>query len=246
MIVNRFLVPLFAVGLFLGVVAVAMANGNWIVSGKEMVDVTHLTQGAEIKGWMTLQQVADGFGISSEDVRRLAGLPNDLPDSALKDLEGVAEGFDIALLRDAIDEYLAQGASATAAPSPQLVPPAAVIAAPTSSVAPTIVPQPATPPAPLETPNETPVSLPQRSGAGDGTGPTALPDGETLPGAAIKGKQTLAEIADQAQISLEDLLAALSLPADQDPATTVRQLVDAGLVSEVEMVRAAVSLLQGE
>ncbi len=126
MIVNRFLVPLLAVGLFLGVIAGAVANGNWIVSGKEMVDLQNMASGAEIKGWMTLQQVADGYAIPPADLYRLSGIPADTPlDTALKDLEGVVADFEISLVRERIDSYLGvSDITITPAPAAAVVEPA--------------------------------------------------------------------------------------------------------------------------
>ena len=60
----------------------------------------------------------------------------------------------------------------------------------------------------------------------------------------IKGRHTLQEIVDATGVELAALLAALKLPPDTDPQTTVRDLVDAGLVTEVDQVRAAVAGLQ--
>jgi hypothetical protein len=83
-------------------------------------------------------------------------------------------------------------------------------------------------------------------GDGTGTGPTPLPPGVILAGAGIKGKQTLQEIVDQAQVPLDALLAALDLPADTDPTLAVRDLVEQGQIPEIEAVRSAVTALQGK
>lgn len=246
--VNRFLVPLLTVGLFLGVIGVAMATGNWIVSGREMVDVTQLSAGEEIKGWMTLQQIADGFDIAVADLYTLGGIPSDTPPAtALKDLEGVVEGFDIAVLRAGVDGLLEREIPALAAATSAAAPPAT--AAPTASApASTATPQPTVQARATLTDaaGATLAHAPQASGEGDGAGPTPLPAGETLAAAAIKGKHTLADIVEQAHVPLDELLATLGLPADQDPNATVRDLVDAGLVSEIDAVRDAVSSMQGE
>jgi hypothetical protein len=240
--VNRFVVPLLAIGLFLGVIGGAVANGNWIVSGKEMVDVQNLVSGAEVKGWMTLQQVADGFAIPPADLYTLSGIPADMPmETALKDLEGVIEGFEIALLREEIDAYL--GASSP----PVSVTPAGTAtqtATEAATSAPTPTPLPPSDSLPAGISGETETHLPKASGAGDGTGPTPLPPGEILAVAEIKGKHTLAEIAEQTKVPLDALLAALDLPAEQDPAATVRDLMNGGLIADVDAVRSAVTDLQ--
>ena len=58
--VNKWLVPTLALVLLLGTVGVAQATGWWLVSGREMVNLEQLTGGADVKGWMTLEQVAVG------------------------------------------------------------------------------------------------------------------------------------------------------------------------------------------
>ncbi len=84
------------------------------------------------------------------------------------------------------------------------------------------------------------------AGAGDGTGPTPLPPGEVLAPAEIKGKHTLAQIAEQAQVPLDALLAGLALPDNQDPATSVRDLTSGGLIADVDAVRSVVAELQAK
>ncbi len=244
--VNRLLVPLLAVGLFLGVIGGAVANGNWIVSGKEMVDLQELVSGEEVKGWMTLQQVADGFAIPSADLYRLSGISTDVPmDTALKDLEGIIEGFEISLVREEIDAYLGLSTpTALVAPAETAIQTASP---PTPTSTPASTPTPLTPSAslPSDATGETEAHLPMAGGAGDGTGPTPLPPGETLAVAEIKGRHTLAEVAEQTHVPLDALLAALGLPAEQDPAATVRDLTNGGLIADVDAVRSAVTNLQG-
>ena len=63
--VNKWLIPTLALALLLGTVGIAQATGWWLVSGREMVNLEQLTGGADVKGWMTLEQVAGGIGMET-------------------------------------------------------------------------------------------------------------------------------------------------------------------------------------
>ena len=229
--VNKWLLPVLALTLLMGTVGVAQALGVWQVSGKEMVNVDHLTSGADVKGWMTLQQVADGSDIDTVALYLALGLPAEIPPTtALKDLEQIVDGFEVSLVREVVDSMLG---AAPAAETP--------VAAETHSVTPTATP------APTVAPTPTAAHTPQGDGAGAGTG--GGEDG-TPPAVTsamdIKGRHTLQEVADGTGIALADLLAALKLPAETDPNTAMRDLVESGLISEIETVRTAVATLQSE
>lgn len=234
--VNKWLLPTLALILMLGTVGVAQANGWWIVSGKEMVNVEQLTGGADVKGWMTLQQVADGVDIDTATLYAQLGLAADIPpETALKDLEKIVEGFEVSVVREVVDGVLGKAPAAATEPAPTAATPVATEAAATS--APTPTPQPTPAPAAEHTP------LGDGAGSGAGTGEEGVPPAVTS-ALDIKGRHTLREIADATGIDLADLLAALELPADTDPGAAVRDLVEAGLVSEVDEIRAAVAALQ--
>ena len=87
---------------------------------------------------------------------------------------------------------------------------------------------------------------PQSTGEGTGDGPTPLPPGQVLPYDQIKGKMTLREVADQCAVPLAELLVALNLPANTNPAIEVKSLVADGKIAEVTAVREAVRVLQGK
>ncbi len=106
------------------------------------------------------------------------------------------------------------------------------------------MPAPAAEDAAPARPVATPDHVPAGDGLGDGTGPTPLPAGQVLPASEIKGRHTLAEIAQQAAVPLDGLLAALGLPAGFDPNTAVKDLASSGAVAEVQAVRDAVARLQ--
>lgn len=227
--VNKWFVPVLAVALLLGTVGVAQATGWWIVSGKSMVDVQNMTSSADIKGWMTFEQIAAGFGMETSTLYAELGLPADLPpETALKEMESVVPGFEVSTVRDVIDAYLGEDGTAADSAEREVAQPA---------------PQPTT--APTAEPSPTPVAVDHvpvgdGSGTGDATG-----SGPAAPTSAveIKGRHTLQQIADSTGISLDDLLAALALPADTDPNVEVRSLVEGGAIAEVETIRTAVTAL---
>ncbi len=238
--VNKWLLPALALVLLLGTVGVAQAAGWWLVSGREMVNVEQLTGGADVKGWMTLEQVADGTGMATAALYAKLGLLADIPpETALKDLEGMTEGFEIATVRTVVDEALGvtpvdsveEAAPAAAAPPGTAAP----VTAATVTSEPTVSPAATAVVDPPATVAHTPA----------GTGST---EGETRPAVtsatSIKGSHTLQEIVDATGVEMAALLAALDLPPGTDPHTAVRELVAAGMLSEVDQVRAAVGKLQ--
>ena len=149
-------------------------------------------------------------------------------------------------MRAVVDEVLglapAAGTEAAPAAAGEVAPTASAEETPTQAAAtpaPAAGPTPTTLPAPAATVAHTP--------AGDGAG-TGAAEGETPPAVTsaldIKGRHTLQEIVEATGVDLAELLAALKLPPDTDPQTAVRDLVEAGLVTEVDQVRAAVAALQ--
>ena len=59
MTVNKYLMPIIAIAALIAVVLGARLTGDWIVSGKQ-IPLGDMTA-ADIKGWMTLQNVSDGL-----------------------------------------------------------------------------------------------------------------------------------------------------------------------------------------
>lgn len=105
--VNPFLIPIILIVALLSTVFVAQRVGVWSVTGRTEVTEQQLAP-ADIKGWMTLQQVIDGTGLSQAELYQIAGIPADVPAStALKDVEGIVAGFEISTLRDALTAELA-------------------------------------------------------------------------------------------------------------------------------------------
>ena len=227
--VSKWLLPVLALTLLMGTVGVAQALGVWQVSGKEMVNVDHLTSGADVKGWMTLQQIADGSDIDTVALYLALGLPAEIPPTtALKDLEQLVDGLEVSLVREVVDSMLGAAPAAEAPVTPEV-----------QSVTHTATP------APTVAPTPTAAHAPQGDGAGAGAGEDGTPPAVTS-AMDIKGRHTLQEVADGTGIALADLLAALKLPAEIDPNTAMRDLVESGLISEIETVRTAVATLQSE
>lgn len=224
--VNRYLMPVIVIVALLGTVMIAQAVGVWSTSGRTTVDMNSLSA-ADIKGWMTLQQVADGLGIPLADVYAAGAIPADVaPETALKDLEGLVEGFETSLLRyslavgaeaEPIAEATAAQAQATLAPTPQ----------------------------PTQTPEYTPehTANPQGDTYLNRTPP---PSSESPSVDEIKGKMTLQQVSDQYAVELSALLAALNLPPDTNINLALKDLVAQGLLDEVTQVKDVVTALKGQ
>jgi len=223
--VNRFLMPLIVIVALLGTTLIAQAAGFWSTSGRTSIDPESMTA-ADIKGWMTLQQVLDGLNISKEALYAVGGIPLDIPtETALKDLEGIVPDFEISTLRDKL-----------AAPANPIAPLAPSEATP--------LPEPTATPQPMSTPVHTQPITGTHSGDGTGLGPTPLPPGQVLPADQIKGRMTLREVSEQCAVPLDQLLSALNLPANTDPNVAIKDLTSQGTLSEVTVVKDAVAKLQ--
>ncbi len=100
--VNRFLMPVIVIAALLGTTLIAQAAGFWSTSGRDSTDLVNMSA-ADIKGWMTLQQVMDGLQLSQDELYAAGNIPLDVPAStALKDLEPLVPDFSVAALREAL------------------------------------------------------------------------------------------------------------------------------------------------
>jgi hypothetical protein len=216
--VNKYLLPLLVGAALLGSVGMAQAMGLWEVSAKQAIAPGGLTSSEDARGWMTLQQVADGYGLSLADLYRLAGVPQEVPpETALKDLESMLADFETSAVREALGIYLGE------APAPVTEGTAAATPTPGAPVTPT--------PEVIATVH---------------AGPTPLPAGEILPAAEIKGRHTLLEISQLCNVPLADLLERLGLPADTDLTQAVKDLAASGVLTSLEDLRSIVAELQAE
>lgn len=89
---TKYLAPVLALVLFFATILAAQQLGWWSTSGKVDRQGNPIqlsgTDVSEIKGWMTIEQVAKAFNISLEEIYQEFHLPADLPASTLlKDLE---------------------------------------------------------------------------------------------------------------------------------------------------------------
>ena len=224
MTINKYWMPALVIVLLLGTVGIASLTGNWIISGKMAIADGGLTNTDDIKGWMTIQQVIDGFGIDRAEFYKRLSIPESMAaETAMKDLEALVPGFETSVAREVVKAMLAEKGGASPAPT--------ATAAPAATVLPTAATTVAAPTA-AHTPSAT-----------GGAGPTLQP-GQVLSGADVKGSHTLEQIAQQAQVPLADLLKALKLPDDTDTTARITTLVDTGKISEVQVVRDAVTALQ--
>lgn len=217
MAVNRFVTPVLFIVLFMSAVFGAQAAGLWSVTGRINLAPGVRLNAADLKGWMTLQQVMDGMGLDKAELYARGKIPADIPTTAaLKDLEAIVPGFETSTLRDAL-------ATVGTSPAPQAATPAAV---------PTTIPA-----APTPTPH-VPAGTPQNAG-------TPQP-GATPPADAIRGNMTLKQVAEQNGVGLDAMLAALKLPANTDVNALLKDLVSAGVLTEVTQVRDVVIALKSK
>jgi hypothetical protein len=218
--------PIIVIVALLGTTFIAQAAGFWSTSGKDSIDLENMTS-ADIKGWMTLQQVMDGLKISKEELYAVGGIPLDIPtETALKELEGIVPGFEISVLREKF--------AVPANPIEPLAP-----------IEPPPLPQPTATPVATATHTQ-PITGTQHSGDGTGIGPTPLPPGQVLPADQVKGRMTLGEVSDQCAVPLDQLLIALNLPPGTNPNIALKDLINAGTLAEVTVVKDAVAKLQSK
>ena len=90
--VNPFVYGALILALFFGVIGGAKAAGIWSVSGKLTASGEKLaptgTNPDEIKGWMTLNDVATAYNVPAAEILAEFGLPADTPgDAQIKSLE---------------------------------------------------------------------------------------------------------------------------------------------------------------
>jgi hypothetical protein len=219
--VNRFLMPILAlVGLF-GTVLVAQATGNFATNGRAGTDLTRLTP-ADLKGWMTLQDVMNGLNISQNDLYAAGNIPsNILPTTALNKLEAQVSGFSVTSLRDTLTAKLGAPSSASTPPTSS------------DATSPSAAPV-------------TPVTAPATASAVTHATPTPLPAGQVLPANQIKGSMTLRSASQQCAVPLDQVIAGLKLPAETNPDALIKDLVGQGKISEVTAVQKVVAELQSK
>jgi hypothetical protein len=103
--VNLYLYVALVLVLFLGVIESAKLAGVWSTSGKlttsgEQVQITGADP-AEIKGWMTINDVITAYRVPKEQFYVQFQIPADLPlATPLKDIEPIVPDFSVTAVRD--------------------------------------------------------------------------------------------------------------------------------------------------
>ncbi|HEY5483679.1 MAG TPA: hypothetical protein VIK31_07690 [Propionibacteriaceae bacterium] len=211
--------PIVFIAVMLGGVGVAQATGAWITSGKQVVAVGQLADD-DVKGSMTLQQAADGLGMTFADLVTLINPPDPsllTPSTAFKDLEASVPGFELTTFRETLRTYLA-ARNGTPIPTPTTVP---SVVAPSPPVVTSSSPSP----------TATHTATAQATGTGTGD-------------ASIKGSMTLRQVAEANQLQVAVLVAECGLPADVNADLTLRELADSIPGFDVQIVKDAVARLR--
>jgi hypothetical protein len=115
--VSLWVTPVVSVVVFFGSVGVATITGDWVTGGREQVaQATQLTVD-DVKGWMSLQQAADGLGIPVATLLELIDAPDGASLSAatlFKEVEAQVPGFELATFRERLRGHLAAQPTSTA------------------------------------------------------------------------------------------------------------------------------------
>ena len=107
--VNKYLMPLLVVLTLLGSVWIAKAAGVWQTSGRGQVllDESGQPDPAGIKGWMTLTDISETYGLPLDALYEMIGASRDVPpDTPLKDLEKLVPGMEVWAVREGVAVYL--------------------------------------------------------------------------------------------------------------------------------------------
>lgn len=113
--VNNYVFALLGLVLLLGTIQVSQAAGAWTTSGKvtaagEMIVATGANPD-EIKGWMTISEVTEAYGVSVEELYAKFDIPATVPTTAqVKEIEKEAPDFSVDDLRTWLKERAAGGA----------------------------------------------------------------------------------------------------------------------------------------
>lgn len=97
--------PIASIAVIAGTVGVTQATGLWVTSGRQVVTATAGMSVDDLKGWMTLQQAADGLGMPVDELIGLLDAPPGVdiaPGAAFKDLEALVPGFELSAFREVL------------------------------------------------------------------------------------------------------------------------------------------------
>lgn len=119
--VSLWVSPVVSVMVLFGSVGVATVTGDWVTGGRVEVSQSSRISADDVKGWMTLQQAADGLGLPVAAVIELidpqgaAGLS---ATTLFREVEPLVPGFELTTFRALLRARLAS----PAAPSPAAEP----------------------------------------------------------------------------------------------------------------------------
>lgn len=109
--------PVASVVVLFGSVGIANLTGDWVVSGRTTVVAGQQLGVDDIKGWMTLQQAADGLGVPVAELIGMidpSGAAGLTPGTAFRDVESLVPAFALSSFR----EQLRSRIDGTPAPMP--------------------------------------------------------------------------------------------------------------------------------
>ncbi len=204
-----------AAAVIVGLLAASMQLGWFSTSGRvdadgQAVTLTASSTGADLKGWMTIQQVLDAYGITKADFYRTFAIPSDVAtDATLGPLGESVPGFELTLVRTWID------ARATGGTTPAATPVAVTASAATAAVA-----------------TATPVASASARGTADSTGtaPVGTPSASATHAAAdgtepsVRGTTTIDELVTIAHSTRAELADRFGIPTSTPGSTPLSQL----------------------
>ncbi len=237
--VNKYLMPAFVVVALLGSVWVAKAAGLWQTSGRGQIllDTDGHPDPSGIKGWMTLADLSETYGVPLDALYVMIGAESSVPpETAMKDLEKLVPDMEVSAVREGVAAYLAGAWT----PDMGRFDAQGIVPVETE---PTLPPEPTLVPESMPTPLPTDEHVPQGQGEGTGSGLVLPQDGSRLAGGEVKGRMTLHEVIDYCQVPLDYLLDELGLPDDVDLQLRMRDL-SSQMGIEVQSVRDVVTRYQ--
>jgi len=103
--INKYVYIILVLVVFIGIIEIAQTAGWWSTSGKYTSDGTKVEATGkdpdEVKGWMTLEEVAGAYQVPLEEIYLHFKMPQDIdPTQQLKEMEAIGENFSPKELRE--------------------------------------------------------------------------------------------------------------------------------------------------
>ena len=118
--VRLWVVPIVTIAVLFGAWGIGRATGVWSTSGRQQIVPGQQITVNDIKGWMTIQQAADGLQIEAQEIIGLLDIPEGAavsPDTAFRDLEALIPVFELSTFRAVLSAYLSGGSAPPATPT---------------------------------------------------------------------------------------------------------------------------------